>query len=435
MSSATPARDLRVEKLRKLLRERSIISKEDFLDFVNVYEHFYDAGFKVRPTLSKWFQENQEKILEWRPDILRARPGFFDDVPPNSKSTFREYPILVSLGLAGKRSTEEALDGHIVSPRRTDLGVMPSQGKLKELSDFGSAIPESAVSNRPSLSGQFQQKVWLDDIKEIHHHLKQLRTWLIESANQLTPLDPMKDLMETASRRVPDFADHIRTAQICFDDVKSKYNASTAELLRGRARVKRYSPAPLEQGARERTATAIPDAEEGSKSPSASILVVSDIVGGESIPGDTRVDAGQPLGSGHGSTAGNAVKGPQIGRQSNGPRDNNPVTPLREIPRRSAMPLNTPQSQVHSHKRKFPGDGSSSDSSSGSDDSGSDDESFPDVDQIVRRASKRDAKSTAKAKSVYSIGSDNDAPPSAKRPRVVLGQARRPQNINGGTEM
>ncbi|KAK4444375.1 hypothetical protein QBC34DRAFT_415404 [Podospora aff. communis PSN243] len=430
MSNNTPAKDHRVEKLRKLLREGSTITKEDFLDFVVVYKHFYEAGFKLRPGLAKWFQENEKTILEWRPEVLRVRPGFFDDIPPNSNSTFREYPILVALGLARDEGhSEQETDDRTVSPKALDLGVTSSLGKLKELSDFGSPIPESAVGDRPSLSGKFQQNVWVDDIKEVVHHLTQLKTWLMESANRLTPHDPMTETMETAARRVPDFVDRIRTAQLCFDDVKSKYEASTAELLRGRARVRRYSPAPLDDAEREGTARVAADNETDTtlKSLSASILVVSDIVGNESITaGGSRVNNKRPPPSG--STAPSAEKGPQVWRQTNGPRDSNAITPLRGIPRRSAMPLNT----THTLKRKYPGEASSSDPFSGQESSDSEDESASDHEQITSRGSKRDLTSTTGAKSVYSIASDDESLLSAKRARVVLGEARRPQNGSGG---
>ena len=56
-------RDARVEKIRRHLREGTMIPKEDFLDFVNIYPRFYQAGFKLRPGLTKWIEENRTKVL------------------------------------------------------------------------------------------------------------------------------------------------------------------------------------------------------------------------------------------------------------------------------------------------------------------------------------------------------------------------------------
>jgi len=341
MSHFTPAKDARVEKLRRLLREGSVITKYDFLDFVSVYKHFHEAGFKVRPTLTKWIQENHKTVLEWLPDILKVRPGFFADLQPNSKyNTFKEYQTLAALGLSGQGSSEPPLDHQPVSRRSPDLGTAstPANVTLRELSDFGTPIPDSAIIKRPSLSGQTQQKVWLDDIKEVHHHLREIKSWLVKSSQALGPRDPMTPSLTEAAQRIPDFSDRVDTAQLCFDDIKSQYDQEVAELMRGRARMPRYSPAPMEVegevAERERTATAVPDAKAHVQSPSPTILVVSDIVReGQASSAGARSETAAEAGT---------ARNLGTARQMNGPRDDGvPATPHREIPRRSAMVSST----------------------------------------------------------------------------------------------
>ena len=131
------------------------------------------------------------------------------------------------------------------SPPSSGSELLPTKPKEKALSNFGTAIPELVLGKRPNLSGRIQQQVWFDDIREVHKHLRGLKKWLVQVADDLSPDDGMKDLLSSAIRRIPDFSDCVNTAQLCFDDVKSRYEKSCADQAQKRAelsRLRRYSP-------------------------------------------------------------------------------------------------------------------------------------------------------------------------------------------------
>jgi len=276
------ARDPRVQKIQRYIKFNTTITKNDFLDFVGVYTHFHEAGYVVRPNLTKWIQEHISDVLEWLPDILNIRPGYFDDVQPDSKATnFKEYETLAALGLVGPQ-VEQLPSGRPDSsdlPSSTgvsnNIDMLPTLPRGKILSDFGTTIPDIVVNQRPSLSGQMQQKIWLDDIKEIDKYLRDTKDWLVRSANNLGPDDEYGDILASAAKRIPDFSERVQTAQLCFDDVKTKYDAYRAERQRKVAVVPRFSPSPRVEG-QEMTPRQPQDAPM--RSSSASIRVVSDIV-------------------------------------------------------------------------------------------------------------------------------------------------------------
>lgn len=282
LSKMHPARgrDPRVDKIRRHLREGTTIPKEDLLDFVNVYPRFWESGWKVRSGLVKWINRNSETVLGWFPDILKARPGYFEDPRSGTRaSTYDGYETFVALGLAGQSS-----------PRPTDLGVNatsppsssdpdmpPTRPKQKTLSDFGARMPDSACQKRPSLAEMVQQQVWLEDITEAHKRLKKLKKWLVQVAEGLGHDDGWKDLLSSAAETIPDLSDRVETAQLCFEDVKLNYEKSCAEQARKRAelsRTTRYSPS---LGADDDDAPSSAPVEE--KEDLSSIRVESDIIG------------------------------------------------------------------------------------------------------------------------------------------------------------
>lgn len=283
------AKDSRVEKIRKHLRDRTDITKSDFLDFVQVYPYFHEAGWVVRPELLEWIEKHVEAVRSWLPEIWSLRSDYFGDVRPESRYTkFEQYDKLVALGLTGPQSgfrgSPELGSSHAVD-------MAPIQSRSKALFDFGTPIPEPVIQKRPALLGSCQQKVWLDDINGIHKRLESIKRWMIESAKDLSPDDELKEILPNIAAKIPNIQDRVETAQVCFDQVKVDYDAARSKRKRMRdAMFSRpmYSPTPE---VAEQVAATLLDEDM----PSTSIRVESDIPpNSDQLISATRISTGQP---------------------------------------------------------------------------------------------------------------------------------------------
>ncbi|KAK5651248.1 hypothetical protein OQA88_12656 [Cercophora sp. LCS_1] len=398
-----PGRDARVDKIRRHLREGTTIPKEDFLDFVNVYPHFHQAGYKVRPGVAKWIEENSDTVLGWLPDILKISPAYFEEARTGSKaSAYDEYSKLAALGLAGHCSSRSpgSMTNTADSQPSSDLDL-PTRVSGPNLSDFGTAIPKPVMSKRPSLSGEIQQKVWVDDMKEMHQHLRSLTKWMMKTAEDLGPDDGFSEVLIKAVEKVPDFSSHIETAEACFGDVKLRYESACAEQARRRAQLRRYSPS---LGADEEgTAPTAPKTADGHDP--TSILVESDIIGAaRATSTPTGISTPAAFANAHFSR----IDAPQVSTS---------ITP--PFPRRYAPPNNLNSMFL---KRKHTKDSSNQSGSVYSvEDSDSDGDKSPGMPNpaMTGKTSKPD------------VGDDEDAP-RPKRARISMGEARRPpRTLNG----
>ncbi|KAK4447230.1 hypothetical protein QBC34DRAFT_410143 [Podospora aff. communis PSN243] len=338
-----PGRDARVEKIRHRLREGVAIPKEEFLDFVNVYSHFHETGWKVRPALAKWIQENGDTVLTWLPDILRARPGYFEDSRSGKRaSAYDEYEAMVALGLAGQASPRlpDSLEPILATASSAqpspDPDMPPTRPKQKTISDFGTALPNSACQKRPRLLGMIQQQVWLQDITEAHKRLGAAKRWLLQVAND-PPHDEWKDwLRDAAEKLIPDISDRVETAQLCLEDVKLRYQNSCAEQARNRLELsKRHFPSVEEDDDEIPTPMPTPEARFQESEDLSSIRVESDIIGtGTSTAPITPTTSRRPA---TGAVA-NSHFDPPLGSSAAGL--SNPPFPRRSAMVSSTQPLN-----------------------------------------------------------------------------------------------
>jgi len=126
---------------------------------------------------------SQNWCPEWESGLTGADK--FDFYAPSRPTSLRlnlgEVEKIWTLGQAQPPSNSSS---QVSSDPNIPPTINPAKGI--DLSDLNNEIPASVLSKRPSLHGQLQQKVWLDDIKEANKYLRVMKNWLINSANGLT---------------------------------------------------------------------------------------------------------------------------------------------------------------------------------------------------------------------------------------------------------
>jgi len=288
------AKDARVEKIRKHLRDKTVITKSDFLDFVQVYRYLNEAGWVVRPELLEWIERNVEQVRSWLPDIWSLRPEYFSDVKPGSRYTrFEQYDKLVSLGLTDPPPNATRGSPDLGSSNAT-TDMAPIKVKNKAILDFGTRLPTSAVQTRPAIAGSCQQKVWLDDIKSVHKRLEGIRRWLMESAKDLSPDDGLKEILPDIAAKIPDIQDRVHTAQACFDQLEIDHNDFLSEMKRGRDAMM-LRPIPIDSPSPEEVPEQVAATSVKGDTSLASIRVESDILpSSHQSMSAARILTGQP---------------------------------------------------------------------------------------------------------------------------------------------
>lgn len=361
-----------------------------------------------------------------------------------------------------------------------DLEMPPTRAPEKSLVDYGTPLPPGVIEKRISLAGlgQFQQKVWYQDIKEVYRHLKGLTSWLKGCADDLGPSDSFSHLLREAVGKIPfnDFEGRIQTAQLCLDEVKIQYELARKEVAMRRGRLRGYDPEKdivgdaedvgsngnggavqgikgreeterdgereIQRGMdRERTATVAPDSAAERASPT--ILVVSDIL-------QQNTAAPEPEGVQHpnlGPRNPPALAPASTVRAQMKQRNGEPVgSPNTEkvwlIPRRSAMlPTPIPASNPsRKRKAKPPASATYDGPSSVSGDTHSEasevsEEELPSINQLRSSGSKTATKrSGAGGPPAHNVrAQEDDKAPATKRFRAEYGECSRPNQREQGS--